>query len=560
MEKRWWHSSVVYQIYPRSFMDTNHDGIGDLRGITQKLDYLKELGVEIIWLSPVYQSPNDDNGYDISDYRNIMTAFGTMTDFEEMVAGMHSRGLKLVMDLVVNHTSDEHPWFEASRASKNNPFRDYYYWRPGRNGQPPAPWQSAFGGPAWTLDERTGEYYLHLFSRKQPDLNWQNPAVRDEVYDLMRFWLQKGVDGFRMDVINAIDKKEYLPSYSAYLEGAPVAPQFHPNGNAVHGYLQEMRREALSGFDTVTVGECPEVTPQIAHLYVDADRGELDMVFHFEHMDIDWVPNTNPWQRRPFSLTKLKEIFSQWQKAFEEKGWNSLYWNNHDQPRVVSRFGDDQSYRVTSAKMLATLLHMLRGTPYIYQGEELGMTNVAFDDISQYRDIATLNTYREHLLQDGSNSAELMQAIHARSRDNARTPMQWDNSPNAGFSDVEPWIGVNKRYPEINARQAMGDQDSVFYYYQKLIALRKQYAVIVYGNYTLLDTGDLPLYAYLRQLEEQTLIVICNFSRDNVRWELPLSTQGATCLIANYPQDNTPGKTLTLKPYEAIVYLVRDRI
>ena len=560
MEKRWWHSSVVYQIYPRSFLDTNHDGIGDLRGITRKLDYLKALGVEIVWLSPIYQSPNDDNGYDISDYRRVMMEFGTMADFEEMVAAMHNHGIKLVMDLVVNHTSDEHPWFTASRASKDNPYRDYYIWRPGRDEKPPAPWQSAFGGPAWTPDEQTGEYYLHLFSRKQPDLNWQNPAVRSDVYDLMRFWLQKGVDGFRMDVINAIAKDEYLPSYTDYLRGAPVAPEFHPNGEAVHGYLREMRREALSGFDTVTVGECPEVTPQIAHLYVDADRGELDMVFHFEHMDIDWVPGSYPWQRKPFSLAKLKDIFSQWQKAFETKGWNSLYWNNHDQPRVVSRFGDDQAYRVESAKMLATLLHMLRGTPYVYQGEELGMTNVQFAEISQYRDIATLNMYHDNLAPDGSNHVELMAAIHARSRDNARTPMQWDDGHYAGFSDVVPWIGVGARYQQINARQATSDEGSIFYYYQALIALRKQYEVIVYGTYTLLDTGDLPLYAYLRQYEGQTLVVVCSFSREHVRWEMPapLSLQEARCLIANYTQADSFGATLTLRPYEAAAYLLRS--
>jgi len=557
MKKQWWHSSVVYQIYPRSFLDTNHDGIGDLRGILRKLDYLQTLGVDIVWLCPIFQSPNDDNGYDISDYRAVMTEFGTMADFDELIAAMHARGMKLVLDLVVNHTSDEHPWFVASRTSKTSPYRDYYLWRPEREHRPPSEWRSAFGGPAWTKDERTGEYYLHLFSKKQPDLNWENPAVRQEVHALMRFWLNKGVDGFRMDVINAISKTETLPAYEAYVAGAPVAEEFHPNGETVHAYLKEMRSEVLNGHVTVTVGECPEVTPEMAHLYVDEDRQELDMLFQFEHMDLDWVPGTDTWHLRPIVLDELKQTLSRWQTALDRRGWNSLYWDNHDQPRVVSRFGDDGKYRVESAKMLATLLHMMKGTPYVYQGEELGMTNVAFDTIADYRDIATLRMYREKLAPDGSNQAELMAAIHARSRDNARTPMQWNAQAYAGFSEVKSWIGVNPNYTSINAEQALEDPESVFYYYQKLIALRKQQDIMVYGEYALLDTGTQPLYAYLRRMEGRVLLVVCSFTTQEELFRLPaeLAGQPCECLIANYPAEPTPADMLRLPPYGAAVYL-----
>lgn len=446
MKRAFWKEAVVYQIYPRSFQDSNGDGIGDLRGILSRLDYLQKLGVDVVWLSPVYKSPNDDNGYDISDYEDIMDEFGTMRDWEELLAGLHERGMKLMMDLVINHSSDEHAWFAESRSSKDNPYRDYYIWRPGGpDGALPNNWSSIFSGPAWELDETTGEYYLHLFSRKQPDLNWDNPKLREALYKMIAFWLDKGVDGLRMDVINLISKVEGLPS----VQHEDLAPgeltgggEYYMNGPRVHEYLQEMNREVLSRYDVMTVGETPGATVEDAILYTGEDRHELQMVFQFEHMDVD-SGQGGKWNVVPWTLKGLRDILHKWQVGLADKGWNSLYLNNHDQPRMVSRFGNDGKYRVQSAKMLATLLHTLKGTPYIYQGEEIGMTNVKFSGLEDYKDIEILNMYREKVTEGGEDHDTILQAIHAKGRDNARTPMQWDASANAGFTTGTPWLKLN---------------------------------------------------------------------------------------------------------------------
>nr|WP_309098223.1 alpha-glucosidase [Fredinandcohnia onubensis] len=554
--KTWWKESVVYQIYPRSFKDTNGDGIGDLKGITEKLDYLKDLGVDVIWLSPVYESPNDDNGYDISNYREIMDEFGTMADWEELLSQMHNRGMKLMMDLVVNHSSDEHKWFQESRKSKDNPYRDYYIWRPTKDGKEPNNWESFFSGSAWQFDEQTGEYYLHLFSKKQPDLNWENPKVREEVYDLMTFWLEKGIDGFRMDVINLISKVPGLPDGEpqegkTYASGAP----YYMNGPRIHEFLQEMNQQVLSKYDIMTVGEMPGVDTEEAQKYTGADRNELNMVFQFEHMDLDSGP-TGKWHLRQLNLLDLKQTFTKWQKGLEGSGWNSLYLNNHDQPRMVSRFGDDGEYWLESAKMLGTFLHMLQGTPYIYQGEELGMTNVQFDSIEDYKDIETLNMYKEKV-DAGVAPEQIMQSIYAKGRDNARTPMQWDDSENAGFTTGTPWISLNPNYRDINAAKQVDDPNSVFHYYRKLIELRKQHEIIVYGDYDLLLPGHPTIYAYTRILADEKLLVVLNFSSEHTLFELPeeCSYKTLELLISNYDVDqNESIEKIELKPYEARVY------
>jgi oligo-1,6-glucosidase len=551
MHKTWWKESVVYQIYPRSFYDSDGDGIGDLRGIIQKLDYLKELGINVVWLSPVYKSPNDDNGYDISNYRDIMDEFGTLAHWEEMLAGMHQRGIKLVMDLVVNHTSDEHPWFVESRKSKDNPYRDYYIWRPPRDGREPNNWRGNFGGSVWEFDPVTGDYYLHLFTRRQPDLNWENPKVRAEVYDLMHWWLQKGVDGFRMDVINMISKLPGLPD-------APVvnADRFQPAGPYyTHGprlleFLAEMKREVLSHYDLLTVGETPLATPERAAAITNEQTGALNMLFQFEHVDLD--QGGAAW-----SLVDLKRVMTRWQKGLEGRGWNSLYLSNHDQPRMVSRFGNDGRYRVESAKMLATMLHLQQGTPFVYQGEEIGMTNVAFDSIGDYRDIATLNLYHEFVDEKGIPPQVVMEQVHARSRDNARTPMQFNATPNAGFTTGIPWIKVNPNYPAINVEQAMADPNSILAYYRQLIALRKANPVIVYGRYDLLLPVDESIYAFTRTLEDDRLLVILNFTQDKAVFTLDgaISYSAQDLLISNYPADPAQEiRTLKLRPYEARVY------
>ncbi|WP_174728758.1 glycoside hydrolase family 13 protein [Mesobacillus harenae] len=555
--KQWWKESVIYQIYPRSFMDSNGDGIGDIRGIISKLDYLKKLGVDVVWLSPVYKSPNDDNGYDISNYEDIMDEFGTLKDWEELLEEMHNRGIKLVMDLVVNHTSDEHQWFTEARKPKDNPYRDYYIWRPPLNGKAPTDWTAVFGGSAWEYDDQTGEYYLHMFSKKQPDVNWENPELRDEIYKMMKFWLDKGVDGFRMDVINMISKKEFLAPYEDFISGDPVNKEYEPNGERVHDFLQEMNKEVLSEYDIMTVGECPGVSPEQAELYTGEDRKELNMVFQFEHMSLDKQPGKQKWDLKPLDLKDLKANLSKWQKQLENKGWNSLYWNNHDQPRIVSRFGNDGEYRVESAKMLGTLLHMMQGTPYIYQGEEIGMTNVRFSSIYDYNDIESLNIYKERVLEQSYDPNEVMESIYTKGRDNARTPMQWESSANAGFTAGTPWLQLNPNYPEINAAKALEDQNSIFYHYQKLISLRKQHEIIVYGSYDLILEDHDSIFAYTRTLGNERLIIINNFYEKETRFELPEDIQytKAELLISNYPVNEDQSlAAIKLRPYESLVF------
>jgi len=560
MTKQWWKESVVYQIYPRSFNDSNGDGIGDIRGIIEKLDYLKELGIDVIWLSPVYESPNDDNGYDISNYQKVMDEFGTMEDWDHMLSEIHKRGMKLIMDLVVNHTSDEHHWFAESRKSKDNPYRDYYIWRPGKNGAEPNNWEANFSGSAWKHDATTDEYFLHLFSKKQPDLNWENPELRHEVYDMMTWWLDKGIDGFRMDVVNFISKDQRFP------DGEPVegkkyvsGHQYFMNGPRVHEFLQEMNKEVLAHYDIMTVGEMPGVTPEEGLLYTGEDRNELNMVFHFEHMDLG-SGSGGKWDVQPWSLVELKDILSKWQVELENDGWNSLYWNNHDQPRVVSRFGDDKEYREISAKMLATTLHMMKGTPYIYQGEEIGMTNVKFPSINDYRDIETLNMYKEKM-EEGKNVEDVMESIYIKSRDNARTPMQWDNSENAGFTDEEPWIAVNSNYKAINANDAIANPESIFHYYKELIQLRKKHPIIVYGKYELLDPDSEDLFAYTRTYEGEQLLVLSNFTKNELSYDVPaklMDYSSSSLMIGNYKDvDENLENTLILKPFETRVYYLK---
>ena len=561
MKRAWWKESVVYQIYPRSFSDGNGDGIGDLRGIIQKLDYLKELGVNVIWLSPVYKSPNDDNGYDISDYQDIMEEFGTLADWDEMLAEMHKRGIKLVMDLVVNHTSDEHPWFIESRKSKDNPYRDYYIWRPGKDGREPNNWQSFFSGSAWKYDAATDEYFLHLFSKKQPDLNWENPKVRQEVFEMMHWWLRKGIDGFRMDVINMISKVPGLPDAAAVTDARyQFGGQYFMNGPRLLEFLGEMKQKVLSTRDILTVGETPFLTTKQAVEITHEETGPLNMLFQFEHMDLDKDPNGSKWDFKALDLLDLKRVMTRWQKDLEDKGWNSLYLSNHDQPRALSRFGDDGRYRVESAKMLATFLHMLQGTPYVYQGEEIGMTNVKFESISDYRDIETLNMYKEQA-ERGTDPRVLLQKIHAQSRDNARTPVQWDAGENAGFTRGKPWVKVNPNYKDINAKQALADPQSIFYYYQKLIRLRKDNPIIVYGRYDLILESHREIYAFTRTLEDDRLLVILNFTENKPAFELPSSVvfSDKELLIGNYAVDPVEDlRLVSLRPYEARVYKLRQ--
>lgn len=555
MNKTWWKESVVYQIYPRSFMDSNGDGIGDLNGITEKLDYLKKLGVDVIWLSPVYRSPNDDNGYDISDYEAIMDEFGTMADFDRMLEEAHARGIRIVMDLVVNHTSDEHPWFVESRSSRSNSKRDFYFWREGKNGSPPNNWGSFFSGSAWEYDEETDMYYLHQFSRKQPDLNWDNPRVRREVFDMMTRWCEKGIDGFRMDVISLISKPEGLPD-------APVVNGLYGdggcafNGPYVHDYLQEMNEEVLSHYDLLTVGETPNVTVEEARQYANDEGTELNMVFQFEHMNLDGE-NGYKWSTRKLPLVPLKENLSKWQIGLDGVAWNSLYFCNHDQPRIVSRLGDPGSlFREASAKCIATCLHMMQGTPFIYQGEELGMTNYPFRSIEDFRDIESINAYRELTEQRGMDPAVLFPMIAAKSRDNARTPMQWDVTENAGFTTGTPWIPVNPNHIEINAREQLLRKDSVFQHYKKLISMRHHYEIIVYGHYQLLLPEDPDLFVYTRDLEDHRLLVVCNLSGHNRIYVPDEVFRHAEVLIHSGPdiQDCSPcAESGILRPYESYV-------
>ena len=563
MKKAWWKESVIYQIYPRSFCDSNGDGIGDLPGILSKLDYLAELGVNVLWLCPVYQSPNCDNGYDISDYYAISPDFGTMEDFDLLLQQAHARGIKIIMDLVVNHTSDQHPWFIESRSSQDNPKRDYYFWRKGKNGGFPNNWESFFSGPAWTYDDATDMYYLHCFSKQQPDLNWENPKVRDEVFALMTWWCDKGIDGFRMDVISMISKKEGLPDVETF--GAPYGhcSLGTCNGPHVHTYLQEMRRKVLSRYDLLTVGECTGATAEDAKQYANADGTELNMMFQFEHMDLDTGDRDHgKWCRDKIDIRRLKRVLSDWQIQLNGVAWNSLYFCNHDQPRIVSRLGDDSpQWRECSAKCIATCLHMMQGTPYIYQGEELGMTNAPFRSPSDFRDIESINAYQE-LLQKGFPPQEVFSAIAYKSRDNARTPMQWNSTFSAGFTSGTPWIMVNPNYAAINAAEQVARPSSVFRYYQALIALRRTSPykdLIVYGDYTLLLPDHPSVFAYLRTYNDQQLLVLCNLSGDACSFSLPsaVANAPATQLISNYPGTYTPADGHLL-PWQAVVWVLRS--
>lgn len=555
--KTWWKESVVYQIYPKSFKDSNGDGVGDLNGIIEKLDYIKELGANVIWLCPVYKSPNDDNGYDISDYRDIMEDFGDMNDYDRLLAEAHKRGIKIIMDLVVNHTSDEHKWFIESKKSKDNPYRDYYIWRDGKNGKEPNNWGSCFGGSAWQYDETTQMYYLHLFSKKQPDLNWDNPTVREEVFDMMTWWLDKGIDGFRMDVISFISKMPQMPDGETNGGQYGNFGPYCTHGPHVHEYLQEMNAKVLSKYDIMTVGETGGVTVEDAKRYAGEHTHELNMVFQFEHMDLDVNPAGYKWNDVPPKLSQLKQVMSRWQTGLDGVAWNSLFWDNHDQPRIVSRFGNDsEEYREVSAKMLATCLHMMQGTPYVYQGEELGMTNAYFNDISDYRDIESINAYHD-MTGDGTVDPDtMMRYLHYKSRDNARTPMQWNTTENAGFTTGTPWIAVNPNYKTINAEEQLQNPNSVFHYYQRLIQLRKEHDIIVYGHYALLLPDDEEIYAYTREWEGRELLVICNFSQNTPAFAVPeaFTADNSQLLIANYDCEALTS-TLTLRPYEARVYL-----
>ena len=542
MERKWWHSSVVYQIYPRSFNDSNGDGIGDINGIREKLDYLKELGIDVIWLSPVYKSPNDDNGYDISDYCDIMDEFGTMDDMEKLLKEANEKGIKILMDLVVNHTSDEHKWFIEAKKSKDNKFRDYYIWRDPVNGHEPNNLVSCFSGSAWQYDESTDQYYLHLFSKKQPDLNWENENVRNEVYKMMNFWIDKGIGGFRMDVIDLIGK---VPD-----------EMITGNGPKLHDYLQEMNKAALEGHDLLTVGETWGATPEIAKLYSNPKRKELSMVFQFEHIGLDQIEGKEKWDVKPLDLLDLKKVLSKWQTELEGEGWNSLFWNNHDLPRIVSRWGNDREYRVESAKMLATLLHGMKGTPYIYQGEELGMTNVRFEDINEYNDIETLNMYKDRISK-GYSHDEIMASIYAKGRDNARTPMQWDSTENAGFTTGKPWLKVNKNYKFINVEDCLQDKDSIFYHYKKLINIRKHNDTIIYGNYKLLLPEDKNVFAYSRELNGDKIVVVCNFYNKEINLNFKEDFNNVEILLSNYKDSSILMKDLKLRPYEAIMYRVK---
>ena len=583
--RQWWKEAVVYQVYPRSFNDANGDGIGDLKGITEKLPYLAKLGINVIWLSPVFDSPNVDNGYDISDYFAIMSDFGTMEDFDEMLETAHKHGIKILMDLVANHTSDEHPWFKESRSSKDNPYRDYYIWKDPKgfdedgNPIPPNNWASEFGGPAWEWDEATGQFYLHIFFKEQPDLNWENEKVREDLYSMVRWWLDKGVDGFRLDAINIISKPEGFPDDPStdFEKHTSSIPFVISNGTMVHPWMKELTRETFSRYDVMTVGETSATSPEDAKLWAGYHTGELNMIFHFDHMGVDNDPNGSlggKWSYAPYKLTELKRILNDWQTTLEGNAWGSLYWNNHDQPRVVSRFGNDSDeFRTLSAKQLATTLHFMQGTPYIYQGEEIGMTNVKFDSIEDYRDGDSIRFYEDmHVDHKRLSHEEAMQAIYIKGRDNARTPVQWDSSANAGFSPegVTTWINVNPNYPAINAEAVLADEDSIFYHYQQLVALRRGELkdLMVYASFAPVDSIQVPhdedeaVYAYTRtggadgSPANESLLVISNFTAEKQERDFAVLAEaresGARVELVSSNYKDDAGSTL--RPYEAKVY------
>ena len=536
MSEKWWKNAVVYQIYPRSFQDSNGDGIGDLKGIIQRMEYLGKLGIDAIWLSPVYKSPQADNGYDISDYQDIDPTFGSLEDMEALIAEAKKYNIRIIMDLVLNHSSDQHRWFLEAKKSKDNPYHDYYVWRDGKEGVPPNDMKAVFGGSAWEWVPELEQYYFHQFCVEQPDLNWENPKVRKEIYDMINWWMDKGVGGFRLDVIDQIAKEP--------------DQKITNNGPRLHEYIRELSKETFQKGDLITVGEAWGANPELTKLYSNPDGSEFSMVFQFEHIGLDQQEGKEKWDLAPLPFLKLKEVLSRWQTEIYNTGWNSLFWNNHDLPRIVSRWGNDKEYRVESAKMLAMLLHGMQGTPYIYQGEELGMTNVSYE-IDEYRDVETLNVYKERLEQ-GYDKEELMHSIHVKSRDNARTPMQWDDTKNAGFTSGTPWIKVNPNYSEINAKSQMDDPDSIFSCYQKLIQLRKEYPVFVDGEYRLLLEEDENIFAYERTLGDQTLVVVCNFFGETIEMPLMDKCKDMQLLLGNYADMEQPE---TLRPYEARIYL-----
>ncbi|MFJ7754654.1 glycoside hydrolase family 13 protein [Peribacillus muralis] len=543
-QQKWWHKSVIYQIYPRSFYDSNGDGIGDIQGIILKLDYLEKLGIDVIWLSPVYESPNVDNGYDISDYYSVLSEFGTMQIMNKLLFESGKRGIKIIMDLVVNHTSDQHPWFLEAKKSKDNPYRDYYIWRDPMDGKEPNELKSNFGGSAWEYDELTNQYYIHFYSKQQPDLNWDNAAMRNSIWDMMNFWIDKGISGFRMDVIDLIGKEP--------------DKLIKENGSKLHEYLQDMYRNTFGNNDLLTVGETWGVTTDNAKLYSDPKRKELNMVFQFEHMQLDKVAGKQRWDLRELELVELKHVLSKWQYALDQEGWNSLFWNNHDLPRIVSRWGNDGQYRVESAKMLATLLHGMKGTPYIYQGEEIGMTNAAFTSIDDYIDIETQNIYKERMAA-GFDEEEIMKSFYMKARDNARTPMQWSAADHAGFSKGKPWMKINPNYTNINVENALRDSNSIFFHYQKLIKMRKHNNTLVYGTYKLLDSEDTSIYAYERSLGNKKLLIVCNFYQHEKEFYYPMTSPSEVeMVISNYNDSSLNMKNIKLRPYEAIIYEISE--
>ena len=557
-EEKWWHKSVVYQIYPKSFNDTTGSGEGDIRGIIEKLDYLKELGVEVIWITPMYKSPQNDNGYDISDYYDIDPNYGTMADFEEMLSEAHKRGLKIVMDIVVNHSSTENEWFKKSEAGDTE-YKDFYIWKDAVDGKEPTNWQSKFGGNAWQYSEKREQYYLHLFDVTQADLNWENENVRKKVYEMIRFWLNKGVDGFRLDVINLISKDQRFPNDDGTdTRFVPDGRRFYTDGPRIHEFLKEMNREAFGGGELITVGEMSSTSLDNCIRYSNPDEKELSMAFSFHHLKVDY-PNGEKWAKAPFDFVELKRIFSKWQIGmYEGNGWNATFWNNHDQPRALSRFGNDKEYHSESAKMLATVLHGLQGTPYIYQGEEFGMTNPYFDDISKYRDVESTNNYKI-LLNKGCSEEEAIEILMQKSRDNSRTPVQWNDSENAGFTSGTPWIGVPENYKKINAEVALKDKNSVFYHYKKLIDLRRNEELMITGRYEDIDLENKSVYAYKRVGENEELVVISNFYEPEVEFELEKNgikdIENAQILLSNYETNpEIKGEKIILKPYESIIF------
>ncbi|WP_181444529.1 alpha-glucosidase [Bacillus sp. 03113] len=559
MEKDWWKKSVVYQIYPQSFKDTTGSGMGDLNGIIEKLPYLADLGIDVIWLNPIYQSPLVDNGYDIADYFNINPEYGTMDDFKRLLDEAHLLGIKIIMDLVVNHTSDQHEWFKKSCESRDNEYSDFYIWKdPKEDGSAPTNWGSTFGGPAWEYVESRGQYYLHLFAKEQPDLNWENPKVRETIYDMMKFWFELGIDGFRMDVISLISKRQDWPDAP---KGAVYTKSYYigaSNGPRVHEFLHEMNQEVLSKYNIMTVGETANTNSDQAILYTDPNRKELDMVFHFDHMHLDYGPYGKFSDVR-FKMSDLRDVMTEWQCKLEGRGWNSLYWSNHDQPRAVTRFGNDTNYRVESAKMLGTLLHMMKGTPFIYQGEELGMRNVRFTSFDQYKDIETFGVKREfeeHRLPE----AYIKQSIFLKSRDNARTPMPWNGSEKSGFTAGTPWIDFSPDNEWINVENCLADKDSVYHHYKELIRLRKELPVVVDGTYELIHPTDSDVYGYMRVLGKQKLVVICSFAENKVNYTLPeeLKKSSGKLLLSNYHDTKKELDNLELGPYEAVIYLIEE--